>query len=66
MEVFSGRRLMDPFCQAQEKGLKFWQTRSHATLVHDAVRADCVEKWHPREETQLGIGDSPRLGLLRE
>ena len=30
--------------RAQEKGLQFWQTRSHATIVHDSVPADCIEK----------------------
>ena len=26
--------------RAQEKGLQFWQTRSHAIIVHDSVPAD--------------------------
>ena len=30
--------------RAQEKGLQFWQTRSHAIVVHDSVPADCIEK----------------------
>ena len=30
--------------RAQEKGLQFWQTRSHAVIVHDSVPADCIEK----------------------
>ena len=29
---------------AQERRLRFWQTRSHAVIVYDSVRADCVEK----------------------
>ena len=30
--------------KAQEKGLKIRQTRSRATVVHDAVPAECIEK----------------------
>ena len=30
--------------RAQEKGLQFWQTRSRATFVHNAVLADCICK----------------------
>ena len=30
--------------RAQEKKLKFWQTRSRAIVVHDSVPADCIEK----------------------
>ena len=30
--------------RAPEKGLQFWQTRSHAIIVHDSVPADCIEK----------------------
>ena len=29
---------------AQEKRLKFWQTRSHAVIVDDPVPAECIEK----------------------
>ena len=29
---------------AQDKGLAFWQTRSNATLLHDSVPANCLEK----------------------
>ena len=32
------------FPKAQEKGLTFWQTRSHATTVHDSVPPDCIKK----------------------
>ena len=28
--------------KAQKKELTFWQTRSHATIVHDSVLADCI------------------------
>ena len=45
--------------KAQEKGLTFLQTRSHAIFVHDSVPADCIEKisengentWYPRLST---------------
>ena len=30
--------------RAQDKGLRFWQTRSHAAIVHSAVPADCIYK----------------------
>ena len=30
--------------RAQQKGLQFWQTRSHAIDVHDSVVADCTEQ----------------------
>ena len=30
--------------KAQEKGLQFWQTRSHAIFLYDSVPADCIEK----------------------
>ena len=30
--------------RAQEKGLQFWQTRSHATVVGDSVLADGIDK----------------------
>ena len=40
--------------------------RSHAIVVHDSVRADCIDcMWYPREETKLCIKDSPRLGPVR-
>ena len=29
--------------RAQEKGVQFWQTRSHATILHDSVPADSIE-----------------------
>ena len=32
------------FAQAQEKGLQFWQTRSHAIIVYNSVPADCIYK----------------------
>ena len=45
MKTSTGRRLLDPFfARAQEKGLQFGQTRSHAIIVHDSVLADCNEK----------------------
>ena len=28
--------------RAQEEGLRFWQTKSHATFVHNPVPADCI------------------------
>ena len=28
--------------RAQEKGLQFWQTRSHAITVHNSVPTDCI------------------------
>ena len=28
----------------QDKGLAFWQTRSNATVLHDSMPADCVER----------------------
>ena len=30
--------------KVQYKGLKFWQTRSHAIILYDSVPADCTEK----------------------
>ena len=30
--------------RAQEKGLQFWQTRSHAIIVDTSVPADCIYK----------------------
>ena len=30
--------------QAQDKGLQFWQTRSHAVILYDSVPTDCIEK----------------------
>ena len=29
--------------RAQEKGLQFWQTRSHSIIRYDSVPADCIE-----------------------
>ena len=39
--------------KAQEKGLTFWQTRSHAIFVHDSVPADCIEKIFENRENSL-------------
>ena len=30
--------------RAQNKGLRFWQTRSNAVIVHNSVPADCIYK----------------------
>ena len=30
--------------RAQDKGLRFWQTRSHAVIVYNSVLADCIHK----------------------
>ena len=30
--------------RAQDKGLRFWQTRSHAVIVYSSVSADCIYK----------------------
>ena len=40
----AGRRLLDQFSRAQDKGLRFWQTRSHAVIVYSSVPADCIYK----------------------
>ena len=40
----AGRRLLDQFSRAQDKGLRFWQTRSHAVIVYSPVPADCIYK----------------------
>ena len=47
--------------KAQEKGLTFWQTRSHAIFVHDSVPADCIEKISENGENTL----HPRLSTPR-
>ena len=51
--------------RAQEKGLQFWQTRSHAIVVLDSVPADCIEKVVSMKGQKLKINDTPRLGQLR-
>ena len=40
----AGRRLLDQFRRAQDKGPRFWQTRSHAVIVYNSVPADCIYK----------------------
>ena len=30
--------------RAQDKGVQFWQTRSHALIVYNSVPADCIYK----------------------
>ena len=32
------------FARAQDKGLQLWKTGSHASIVHNSVPADCIEK----------------------
>ena len=48
--------------KAQEKGLKFWQTRSHAIIVHDSMPVDCIEKVvsENREKTLYQRLSTPR------
>ena len=45
----AGRRLLDQFSRAQDKGLRFWQTRSHAVIVYSSVPADCIYKVIPQK-----------------
>ena len=30
--------------RAQDQGLQFWQTKSHAIIVHSPVPADCIHR----------------------
>ena len=48
--------------RAQDKGLRFWQTRSHAVIVYSSVPADCIYKviCQKRERTLF-----ERLSTLR-
>ena len=32
------------FVRAQDKGIRFWQTRSQAEIVHNSVPTDCIDK----------------------
>ena len=53
---YSGRRQLDQFNpRAQDTGLRFWQTRSHAIVVFSSLLADCISKVisHKRERTQF-------------
>ena len=43
MEDTSGRLLLDPFGQAQEKGLQFGQTWSRAIIACNSVPPDRIE-----------------------
>ena len=37
------------FVRAQDKGLRFWQTRSQAEIVHNSVPTDCIDKVIPQK-----------------
>ena len=44
--------------RAQDKGLQFWQTRSHAIIVCSTVPVDCIYKWSLKKENGLYSKDS--------
>ena len=44
MEVFSGRRLLDPFGQGTRNGIEVLADKFSRPCVHDSVPADCIEK----------------------
>ena len=52
--------------RAQEKGLQFWQTRSHATIVYNSVPPDCIYKVKCQKGKELYMKDSQHLGLHRK
>ena len=51
--------------RAQDKGLRFWQTRSRAIIVYNFVPADCIYKVisHKGERTQFERLSTPRLAI---
>ena len=58
----AGRRLLDQFSRAQHKGLRLWQTRSHAVIVYSSVPADCIYKViSQNKEKELYLRDARRL-----
>ena len=63
MENSSGRRPLDQVGpRAEDIELQFWQTRSHAIIVHSSVSADCVYKVvSQKKEKELYLEDSRRL-----
>ena len=51
--------------RAQDKGLQFWQTRSHAMMVCSSLPAECIYKVISQNGEELYMKDSRRLGLPR-
>ena len=47
--------------RAQDKGLQFWQTRSHAIIENSSVPADCIYKVISQKGKELFLKDSRRL-----
>ena len=46
--------------RAQDKGLRFWKTKSHSLIVYNSVSADCINKVIS-QKGELYLKDSRRL-----
>ena len=49
------------FARTQDKGVRFWQTRSDAVIVYNSVPADCIYKMIFKKENELYLEDSRRF-----
>ena len=52
--------------KTQDKGLQFWQTRSHAIILYDSVPADCCEKVVSTREDKICTKGFLRHDLMRK
>ena len=52
--------------RAQEQGLRFWQTKSNAIIVHNHVLADCTVRFSVKQDIEHFSKDSQHLDLRQE
>ena len=59
----SGRRLLEKLSRAQVHGLRFWQTKSNAIIVHNLVLTDSIYMITSQNEIEQFTKDAEHLDL---